>query len=524
MVKFFKEYLGIYSLIIAVSVAVHFKCVFYGITNADDDVLIVGNIPFLQHFPNLLKVFTTDAFYLVKSIDLYRPLQSATFILDAQWGNNTVFNAHLTNLLLHVVSCLTVYHLLLRLDFKHRLALVGALVYAVHYNFMTAVAWLPARGDLLLGLCTFLAMLTFIKSLENRGWSNILLHLIFFTLALFSKESAVVLPFLFVIYLFTYDKTGLLHKKHFVLPMYYIAIGSMYWVLKEAAVAVSSDGSGVIPFIKNLRILPETVARFYLPVNISTLPAYKLSATLSGAVLISSLLLLHFYWRKCLRRQALFYPAWFLLFILPSMTYYPNFYSFCNDHIDHRSYVICFGLLMITLNVIHLAAIESKKIFALAVFLLLVYLAALNLYFSRSYKNPIEFALRAIRTESNSTLAYSNYGIEKYKQGEDLEALRFLNASLRICDKFMPALHYRARIFRMRGMSGAALADLDNIFSVDPEYDASDYALRGIIKADMQDPDGAKSDFESALRLNPTQVDAINGLHELHIPGGAINK
>jgi len=507
---------AVWLLLAAVCMAVYGKCLFYGITNSDDEVMIAGNIPFLRDLSNMFRVFTLDAFYAQQSIDLYRPLQSLTYILDAQWGGDTVFNAHLTNLLLHIVTCLTVYHLLLRLDFRQQLALVGALIYAVHYNFMTAVAWLPARGDLLLALFTFLALLTLIQSLENSAWRSILLHLLCFTLALFSKESAVVLPFLFATYVWTHGKAGRLTRKHLALPVYYLAMGSLYWAMKGAAVTGSSDERGIIPFIRNLRTLPETVAKFYLPVNISTLPAYKLSATLSGAAIITALLVLHLCWRKRLQRRVLFYPAWFLLFILPGMTYYPNFYSFSNEHTDHRSYVICFGLLMLSLNLVQQAGLEMRKQFTPLVVILLVYLTVLNLHFSASYKNPAEFALRAIRTQSNSALAFANYGIEKYRQGEDLEALRHLNQALRLCDKFMPALHYRAKIFRARGMDRAALADLDTIFSVDPEYDAADYVLRAVIKIDLHDYAGAQSDFETALRLEPNQPDAVKGLQALH--------
>lgn len=505
----------VWLLITAVCMVVYGKCLFYGITNSDDEVMLAGNLPFLRDLSNIFRVFSLDAFYAHRSIDLYRPLQSLTYILDAQWGGDTVFNAHLGNLLLHVITCLTVYHLLLRLEFSQRLALVGALIFALHYNFMTAVAWLPARGDLLLALFTFLALLALIQSLENRAWRSILLHLLCFTLALFSKESAVVLPFLFATYVWTYGKTGRLTGKHLVLPVYYLAMGSLYWAMRGGAVAGSSDERGIIPFIRNLRTLPETVAKFYLPVNISTLPAYKLSATLGGIAIITALLVLHLCWRKRLQRRVFFYPAWFLFFILPGMTYYPNFYSFSNEHTDHRSYVICFGLLMLSLNLVQLSGLEMKKQFTPLAIILLAYLTALNLHFSASYKNPAEFALRAIRTQSNSALAFANYGIEKYKQGEELEALRHLNQSLRLCDKFMPALHYRAKIFRARGMDRAALADLDTIFSVDPEYDAADYALRGFIKIDLHDHAGAQSDFETALRLEPDQADAVKGLQEL---------
>lgn len=515
MVKPFKDNIGIYTSIGAVCVIVYFKCLFYGITNSDDEVLIAGNLPFLREIRNLLKVFTTDAFYLVKDIDLYRPLQSATFILDAQWGGDVVFNAHLTNLLLHIATCLTVYHLLLRLEFRQRLAFAGALVYAVHYNIMTAVAWIPARGDLLLGLCTFLALLTLIISLGKLGWRYILLHLLCFTMALFSKESGLVLPILFAVYLWSYRKIGLLQKKHLLLPAYYLAMGSFYWMLKTAAVAMPDNVKGLIPFIKNLRTLPEAVARFYLPVNMSTLPAYKLSATLSGTAIIAALVVLHYVLRSRLKRQAFFYPSWFLLLILPSMTYYPNFYSFSNDHIIHRSYVICFGLLMMTMNLVQSAALDTRKYFTHAVIMLLIYLSLLNLYFSRSYQNPAEFALRAIVTGSNSALAYTNYGIEKYKDGDDLEALRYFNQAIRICDWFKPALHYRAKIFKSRGMATAAIADIDRIISVAPDYDADEYVLRGAIKIDIGDYKGALEDFTKAVELDPSNGDAANWLHEL---------
>jgi tetratricopeptide (TPR) repeat protein len=126
-----------------------------------------------------------------------------------------------------------------------------------------------------------------------------------------------------------------------------------------------------------------------------------------------------------------------------------------------------------------------------------------NVYFSSSYRNAESFAFRAISTNPHSAKAFANYGAEKFLQGNDLEALRYLNRSVRICSNFMPALHYRARIFRNRGMNREALADLDTIFSVDPEYDAADYLLRGVIKRDLNDDDGAEKDFESALRLNP---------------------
>jgi len=219
-----KKNIGIYLSLIAVSVAIYGKTLFYGISGSDDDVMLVANLPFLQDFTNIFKVFTTDAFYQIKSIDLYRPLQSATFILDAQWGLDPVMVAHFTNLILHILTCLTLFWLLKLLEFREKIAFLGALVYAVHYLFMSAVAWLPARGDLLLVLFAFLSLATFIRIFTVGGWQSYVLHGIFFTLAIFSKESAVVLPLLLALYLWAYGKRAVLRRGHLCLPLFYLSV------------------------------------------------------------------------------------------------------------------------------------------------------------------------------------------------------------------------------------------------------------------------------------------------------------
>lgn len=506
----------VYLLIVAVCSAVYYKCLFYGITNSDDEVMISNNLPFLRNVSNIFKVFTLDAFYQVRSIDLYRPLQSLSYIMDAQWGSNPVFNVHLTNLLLHIITCLVMFHLLELLDFRRRIALVGSLVYAAHYLFAAAVAWIPARGDLLLMLFILLALISFIRILENGSWGRYLLHLILFTLALFAKETAVILPILFGVYVWAFEKRECLTKRSLVLPVYYVAALLFYFTLKSASVLSPKGVTGFVPFLKNIRTFPETVAKFFIPINISTLPEYKLSATLSGLLIVAALVAVHIFVRKRLGKQVLFYTAWFVLFIAPGMAYFPNFYNFCYEHIDHRTYLVCFGLLMMVLNLVQIFGLDRARYFYAVALLLLGYLAVANLFLSASYRNPAEFAGRAIRTNPHSALAYSIYGTEMLMQGREDEAFDNLNRSIKICGQFLPALHYRARIFRTRGADREALADLDTLLATDPGYDATDYELRALIKIDLNDYAGAARDYESAIRLNPADVDAVKGLRELH--------
>jgi tetratricopeptide (TPR) repeat protein len=505
--------------ITVVCIATYLHCLSFGITNSDDDILITSNLAFLTYLPNITHVFSTDAFYLHKSIDLYRPLQSATFILDAQWGVNPVFSAHLTNIILHTLTCLVLFKLLRLLEFRAKIAFLGALVYAVHYLFMSAVAWLPARGDLLLALFVFLSLATFIKIITVGGWSSYLLHGLFFILAIFSKESAVVLPIVLVLYLWGYARLAILTRYHLWLPVFYLVVQALYFYLKSRAVVLYNGDTGVYPLLKNIRYLPETVAKFFLPLNISTLPVYKLHSTSAGVLIIIGFAGFFLLGRRKFDRRVLFFIGWTLLFMVPSMLYYPAFYNFAYEHLDHRAYISCFGLLMLTLYAVQRFDLEQERYFNVISLLLLIYLAAFNVYFSRSYRNPSEFALRAIRTNPNSALAYSIYGRELYQQGRDDEALESLNKSLGIFSRYTEALHTRAQIYRKKGLNLAAIADLDAIVSFEPTYSAEVYLLRAEIRIDLQDFDGALRDYGEALKLDPENGVALKGARELQREG-----
>lgn len=509
------EELSPYLMISALSFAVYFKCLFYGITKIDDDILIAANLPFLQKFSNILQVFTTDAFYQVKSIDLYRPLQSLSFIIDMHLGLNPTFAVHMTNILLHQLTCIVFYKLLLLLEFRPLVALTGALIYSVHYLFVSTVAWIPARGDLLLALFTCLTVITFIRFIDCACWRTCGAHLLCFSLALFSKETAVLIPLLLMVYVWAFKKKDVIQIRNLILPVCYAAQSLIYFVIKAVSVSPLKGVTGIIPFFKNIRTFPETVAKFFIPINISTLPAYKLSSTVTGLLIIAGLLLIHICLWKKLDCRPFFYFSWFVLFIIPGMVYYPSFYQFCYEHVEHRTYLVCCGLLMLMLNLLQLFELDKTRYFSICIAVLICYLTVPNLLLSENYRNPTNFSLRAIRTNPDSALAYSTYGAELYMLGRLEESLDNFNRALSIYDRYLHALHYRARVYVQRGLLQEALADLDTLIATDPSYDANDYYLRAQVKVVLSDYAGAGSDYAAVLRLDPGHCGANKGLQEL---------
>ncbi len=170
----------------------------------DDHLNIAGN-PFVQSPSNLPKIFTRE--YLTAPSDLlymrqrpigagemsYRPVVTLTYFLDyALWGPNP-FGFHLTGLLLHLLNVCLMFALARRLFSDDRLAFLAAAVFAVHPVQNEAVMVAAFREDLLVFSFGVGALLLFLRNRFLLSW-------LCYALAVLSKESAVMVPFLVFFY------------------------------------------------------------------------------------------------------------------------------------------------------------------------------------------------------------------------------------------------------------------------------------------------------------------------------------
>lgn len=126
----------------------------------------------------------------------YRPLTEASFVVEHRiWGDNT-FGYHLTNLLLHVLTTAIIIPLLLKAFRSQRVALAGALLFAVQPVQVSTVAWIGGRTDSLCTLFIALFSLALITAAECEGAKRHAMMAVSFALfaaAAASKEQALVL-------------------------------------------------------------------------------------------------------------------------------------------------------------------------------------------------------------------------------------------------------------------------------------------------------------------------------------------
>lgn len=155
----------------------------------DDNYLIYQNDA-VKHF-HVWHVFTHF------DPQLYIPLTFVSWQLNVFFFGLTPLSFHLINLLLHLGNAILVYVILKKLNSKEWVAMGTALLFAIHPLQTEAVLWATGRKDVLSGFFALFSLLQYLRYREGLQkalmWSAML-----FALALLSKVSIALLPFLFI--------------------------------------------------------------------------------------------------------------------------------------------------------------------------------------------------------------------------------------------------------------------------------------------------------------------------------------
>ena len=129
----------------------------------------------------------------------YRPIPSVTHALDHALYGSSPFAFHGTNLALHALSASVLFALLLRLRVPRKPAFIGALSFAIHPLAASSIGWISERTDTLADIFILTTIIVFM----GAGGTRTLRILGLALLAMWSKETAVMLPVLVALFALT---------------------------------------------------------------------------------------------------------------------------------------------------------------------------------------------------------------------------------------------------------------------------------------------------------------------------------
>ena len=177
----------------------------------DDRELILKNK--IVKEGRLKDIFLTP-FWGKKELGLWRPITLLSFRWNYLLGDFSPVSFHLLNILLHSLVTILVFLFFFKITKDEIISLFSAVIFSLHPVHVEAVSWIVGRSEV---LSTLFLLLSFYFLLLKNNVSSLLLPPVFFFLSLLSKETGVVLPFLFIPYYFLFPKR--IPRKKFLLQL-----------------------------------------------------------------------------------------------------------------------------------------------------------------------------------------------------------------------------------------------------------------------------------------------------------------
>lgn len=308
----------------------------------DDGVMILENqrIQDLRNLPQLLRADFTTLTGGAMEGHYYRPVMALSLALDfLLWGPQPA-PFHLTNLLLHLAVTFLVGRLAMAMGAGPGLAVLAALLFAIHPVHVEAVAFVSARSDLLPTLGMLGSILAYRRAARpgSRRGAWYLMALACQVLALLSKEAALTLPAMLLLSDLLAppsspprDRTDWRRAVARSLPFWGVTtvfIGFRFAVVLQLAGDRIQGGGlwhrlpGSLEILGRyvwLLLIPSRMQPFYsLPRPTSLLEPWPALGLLAAATLLTLLL---WCWRRA--PLAAFGVGWFLITMIPLMDLIP---------------------------------------------------------------------------------------------------------------------------------------------------------------------------------------------------------
>lgn len=377
-----------------------------------------------------------------------RGVRMVTYLLDYSLFGDSPTGYHLHSLLWQIAAVLIAYRLLQKLVKDEGAAIISAFIFAVHPLHVEAVANVSNRKEMICFVFFLSSLLSYISIYSTVSHRKKIisggLSALFFLLAFRSKEIAIAIPAVFVLYELLYvekDKRIIFHPKfaYYKIALFIIVLAlslskfagyilldrnSYYFhyrlsgELMEYTHILYNSSIVFVYYIRNflfpLNLLPD----YFIPARGSLL---NLSFALSFCFIVSYLYIIYISYRK--NRAICFGLSWFLLNYLPISPFNIHVYPLCDRYI----YLPSFGAAMVSGIVLDrwLAVSANKEKPLIGQTLLAIAfmcLAILSINYNTYWKNNFVLWEHALKGNPDSRIGRLNMSGEYGKMGRLDEA------------------------------------------------------------------------------------------------------
>jgi tetratricopeptide (TPR) repeat protein len=467
------------SLLVILPLILNWKIISYEFTAQDDTVIIANNYNFLSDFRNIFQAFEKDNFISKKGQAYYRPVQTVSFMIDAQINGEKPYTYHFSNILYHILTVIVLFFLLRKLRVRDNISFFLSLLFSVHPLFTDAIVWIPGRGDLLAGLFCSLSFLSFLNYYSTKNKLYFIFHSVAFLLALFSKEMSVFLPVVIIFYYWFVLKNK--YKIRMLVP--YLVIWSFSVLLFFFLRHIYLNPQNVLSFnafFTNLPVIPTYLSKLVIPIGLSPMAVIDNLFTVVGLILFILLVIYVVKIKIENKHLILLGIFWFLGFMMPLMFVDLPFARANFEYLECRAYLPSIGI-FIALGVLLNEIIKGNG----TNILLKYFIPVILIFMVISYTYSGEFA----------------------------DPVIFYSSLIKINPLKAYAFNQRGGIYISQNNFDLAFADFDSAIKVSPAFSEPYFNKGGIYKLTNDD---IKAEHFLSLALNyDTLYPETNNLNEI---------
>lgn len=499
-----------YLWIAGLCLAVYARTISFGFTYLDDHVLILQRQDLLRQWAYFFQAFKEDAFSSPSGRFYYRPLLAVSYLIDTQIAGVSPAFYHCTNVLLHLFSSCLVYRVWTRLGLKAAPALFLASLFAVHPALTQTVALLNCRNESLFAVFLLLSFLSFVDFVDTRAASRFLMHIAFFSCALLTKETAVVLPVICLFYLWRVRRQSLFNAWH----CSWVPILGFWWLIRSRVLDnPQATDAAAIPgaILRKSPFILAYLGRFFLPIHLSVYP-YMDDAILWIGIVTAILLAVAIGVSKKQKSNLISLGVfWFVVFLIPSLAKPDEPFS-TMDMLENRAYVPAMGLGFI------LGSLDLGNYFRWAEGLrawlgasLLLFWSCLTVVHSGHFKDRLSFWENAAAAPAHSAFVLNNLGAMYYLDQRFEDAERQWRKAVELNDKEKRAHGNLGLACMRRGAWEEAQREMEAEIALNPLYDIAHFNL-GLLFYQQGKYADAEILWKKTLDLNPNYADAYYNL------------
>jgi len=475
-----------------------------------DDIPLILMDPTIASWRNWKIAFTSQIFTVKNStlpFDfaalLYRPVYKLWQMLNEQLFGSVLPWWHFTSLLLHLAATLLVYQLGIKLLKQRWTAALAALLFAFHPIHVESVAYVTASTDLLVTVFALASFLAYFHFREEGASPVYFLASVFAAaLAMLSKETAVMFPWLLVAYeALREPRSGAQQSwKRFFWTLPFFAVVGAYLAVRTALFGLNAGegpgGNRVAALLDIPVVLIGYLHNLFWPFRLSFFYPVEMGSQWTfwkGAAALLFLAIAIFLWQRYRGRPGLrLQLCWAAILFVPSTL---GIYALVREdwiH-DRHMYLVSVPICMIVAALLTDLTLPVKAAVFANSLVLAVLLIDLAIQVPRFTDDTTIYA-SALKMAPRSVLAHGYYGEALWAYGRYEEGLREFKINTELSPKSAAGHERYAAALAQLGREEEAAAE----FATAIQLSARPTPFRAFLLSEMAEIELKRSQFPQA--------------------------